>query len=184
MRAQGIIAGKRKANTKAKYSGMYQNSFVPFIADKYGQFLHDREEEGDGNIIFFEEDVDLDRVSESAFLAYFGHVSVKRDPQSKAALNPPQYQSFSHVSGYNSAIRSFFRDRRIDMGKGIDVMIKDFLGSYKRTVAGLKQSGEMALQEGKAPISFDGYRLIVKNAHRVTEEFCSPQGHHSRARQR
>ncbi len=63
--------------------------------------------EGNGNITFFEKDVDLDRVSESAFLEYFGHVSVKRDPQSKEALNPPQYQSFSHVSGYNSAIRSF-----------------------------------------------------------------------------
>ena len=102
-------------------------TFVPFMAEKYPHFLRNSEEEGDGNITFFEEDVDLDRVSESAFLEYFGHLSVKRDPQSKAALNPPQYhQSFSRVSWYNSAIRSFFRDRRIDMGKDIDVMIKDF----------------------------------------------------------
>jgi hypothetical protein len=171
MRAEGIIAGKRKDNTKAKYRGMYQNSFVQFIADNHPQFLHNGENGGDNSITFFEEDVDLHRVTESAFREFFGYVSVKRDPVSKALLDPLQYQSFSHVSGYNSAVRSFFRDRRITMNKNIDIMIKDFLGGYKRKVASLKQSGEMALQEGKAPISFDGYRLIVKKAVSVTEEF-------------
>ena len=170
-RARAIIQGKRKDITKIKYSNMFRNSFITFIEEKYQEFLHDVDDEGDGRFQYFDTDVDLERVSEEAFREYFGHISVKRDPHTKIALVPLKYQSFSHVSGYNSAIRSFFKDRKIDMDRDIDTTVKEFLAGYKRRVASLKQNGEMKLQEGKSPISFDGYRLIVNKALGATADF-------------
>ena len=38
-------------------------------------------------------------------------------------------------------------------------------------MATLKQNGEMKLQEGKAPISYEGYRLIVNKALGATADF-------------
>lgn len=172
LRARGIIAGKTKDNTKSKYEKAFKNSFVPFIASKYPEFLHDPEDEGDGRQFqYFDRDVDLDRVSEEAFSEFFGYISVKRDKRTKEALNPVKHQSYSHVSGYNSAIRSFFKHRRIDMDRNIDTTIKEFLAGYKRKVATLKQNGEMKLQEGKSPISYDGYRLIVNKALSARNDF-------------
>ena len=170
-RARGIIAGKTKDKTKIKYEKAYKNSFVPFMELKYPEFMHDAEDEGDGQFQYFDKDVDLERVTEEAFSQFFGYISVKRNLRTKEALDPVMYQSFSHVSGYNSAIRSFFKNRRMEMDKNADAMIKDFLAGYKRKVASLKQSGEMKLQEGKSPISYDGYRLIVNKALSATSDF-------------
>ena len=57
------------------------------------------------------------------------------------------------------------------MDKDAQKTIKKILSGYKRKVANLKQQGVMKVTEGKAQITFDGYKTIAQKALSATVDF-------------
>ena len=56
--------------------------------------------------------------------------------------------------------------------------ISDFRSGWKRLVTGKKLNGEMWVQEGKSPITFDGFNFVSLKALEMTEDFrLSPFEH-------
>jgi hypothetical protein len=45
------------------------------------------------------------------------------------------YQTFQHVSGYNSAIKDCFSTNDFENKPEIDKMLKEFFGGYQRKIA-------------------------------------------------
>jgi hypothetical protein len=45
------------------------------------------------------------------------------------------YQTFQHVSGYNSAIKDCFSTNDFEIKPEIDKMLKEFFGGYQRKIA-------------------------------------------------
>ena len=164
-RAATIMAGKRKSNTLYNYENKFKNVFLPFMDSNYPQTFS---LPGEG--IEFEPDILLKKVTPDMIIDFFGTVMIKNDKHGNP-LVPKKHQSYSHVSGYNSSIKSYYDKRKVPITPELDKTIKDFLMGYKRQVATLKQNGEMKVTEGKAAISFDGYRLIANAALKQTTDF-------------
>jgi hypothetical protein len=81
---------------------------------------------------------------------FFGFVSQHENGKMK---------SISDVGGYCSAIAYLYRLRAIDSTQ-TKAKLSEFMSGYKRLVASAKQSGEMPMQEGKQPFTFESYRML------------------------
>ncbi|KAF0712476.1 hypothetical protein AaE_012010 [Aphanomyces astaci] len=94
----------------------------------------------------------LDPAICKGFLAY---ECVKRGPDG-AELDPQQFKSYSAVNGCKSAIKFMYKQANLRVSEELDALLADFACGYKRKVAQLKDSGAMAIGEGKRPMTFDG----------------------------
>ena len=75
-----------------------------------------------------------------------------------------EYNTYDHVSGYKSAILSYYEKMRIVISADTKHAFQEFFNGYKRKIGELKQDGEMTSKEGKDPLSFSGYRFIALKA--------------------
>jgi len=75
-----------------------------------------------------------------------------------------EYNTYDHVSGYKSAIVSYYDKMRIVISDETKHAFQEFFNGYKRKIGELKQDGKMASKEGKDPLSFSGYRFIARKA--------------------
>ena len=76
-------------------------------------------------------------------------------------MEPKEYQSFEHVSGYRSAIKERFSKQGQSMPEPLSIEISRFFRGYRRKIAQLKQDGKKSMQDGKKPLSFRGYRFLA-----------------------
>jgi len=72
-----------------------------------------------------------------------------------------KYKSYSCISGYKSAIGDLYTSREQDMQAALKKKLKKYSAGYKRTIADLKQNGEIPMQEGKLPVTFQGYACLA-----------------------
>jgi hypothetical protein len=158
-RGQELMDARIKDNSKAKYAKAYLQ-LVVYVRVKFPELFDE-----DGNLI-------LEDLRSHHFKDFFGHISIKRDKNGNCAHNPPRFQSFSHVSGFNSGIKNAFTEKGIAMDQDAADTIKKILSGYKRKVANLKQQGVMKVTEGKAQITFDGYKTIAQKALSATVDFA------------
>lgn len=81
--------------------------------------------------------------------------------------------SASCMQGYKSAILWYYKEKDVAMDPSINSWIDTFIQGYKRKVAEKKSAGIMRIQEGKSPLSFQGYNVLCKT-------LCTlkPEGHH------
>ncbi|KAF0709314.1 hypothetical protein AaE_012913 [Aphanomyces astaci] len=64
------------------------------------------------------------------------------------------------------------REEGVDMTDDMAAMMKDYVSGYKSDkFAKLKDSGEVPMTEGKAPLSFEGYRYLAQHAISSTTDF-------------
>ncbi len=89
-----------------------------------------------------------------------GHICQKRSKTGEY-LTPPQFQSYDHVNGYKSAILDLYERQKVKPNVEMKTMFYDFSNGYKRKIASLKQHGEIKITEGKAPLTFQGYKLLT-----------------------
>ena len=128
-RAATIMAGKRKSNTLYNYENKFKNVFLPFMDSNYPQTFS---LPGEG--IEFEPDILLKKVTPDMIIDFFGTVMIKNDKHGNP-LVPKKHQSYSHVSGYNSSIKSYYDKRKVPITPELDKTIKDFL------MHGLQETG-------------------------------------------
>lgn len=116
------------------------------------------------------DEVDYNKIGSETMKEFVGYISRKRDKNLVTAENPDgnvepvKHQSYEHVSGYKSAIKNAFRDKKLAMTNEVDNMFKDVFDGYKRTIGDLKQTGEMSIVEGKQALNFSGYRFSANVA--------------------
>ena len=101
---------------------------------------------------------------------FLGHISKKRIFKDETPSNPIiyktllEYPSLQHINGYRSAIVFEYKKNGIRVTEDMTRLFEGVLSGYKRIVADKKQNGEMAMGEGKQPLSFTGYRYIANVA--------------------
>ena len=84
---------------------------------------------------------------------FLGHVAMKVDKESGEYLDPNQYNSFSQVNGqYN--IVDYYEASNIQMDQ-------DSVKTTSEFDADIKESGEMAMREGRSPMGVIGYKLLA-----------------------
>ena len=105
----------------------------------------------------------LRNIDNSTMENFMGHICQKKAENGEYFV-PAKFQSYNHVNGYKSAILDLYDKQGLKANAEMKEMFTDFIHGYKRKVASLKQDGEMKITEGKAPLSFEGYRFLSKKA--------------------
>jgi len=120
-----------------------------------------------------DDNIDLTKITREMLIDFLTYQCVKRDKQGNPILfqQKQKHQSYQHVSGYNSAIKDYYHEKRFKMSEECVLYISDFLAGYQRTVADLKQKGELPTTEGKSPLSFQGYKMLAKKSLQETTDF-------------
>lgn len=75
-----------------------------------------------------------------------------------------ELMSFSTLSGYRSALANLHKEKKIDQSKDFQSQVSEFFAGLKRTHQDQKDSGERKAKEGKAALSFRGYRATAMAA--------------------
>lgn len=102
-------------------------------------------------------DVNLELLTPEEYKGFFGHAIRKRDKDGNAV----GYNSFEHVAGYKSAIVDLHKRRRTEIPKECNSTMTEFFAGYKRKISELRQTGELSTTEGKAAMSFSGYKYLA-----------------------
>ncbi|OQR83796.1 hypothetical protein ACHHYP_14294 [Achlya hypogyna] len=105
--------------------------------------------------------------------AYLWFMSIKCDKRG-VPLVPRQRTSASHVGNASSALVYLHKEAKVDMPQDLCTTLKSFGKGYGRKVGTLKQEGDMAIQEGKQPLTKQGYFYL---AQRSTQATTDPQLH-------
>jgi len=154
--ADRIIDQRLKGKTKENYRRAVER-FVRWLGDTHPtSAAYILNEDGSSDVV-------LENTTEALYKEFFGYITTKRD-RAGNPLVPVQYQSFEYASTFRSALISLHTTRRVDVSQDQRYFFSTFFAGYKRQIAGLKQAGEMSLTEGKAPMSFPGYRFLAEQA--------------------
>lgn len=84
------------------------------------------------------------------------------DSPNKRHKNSDTAISVSTVRGYKSALLWKYNNQKIKLDPALNSELEGLIKGYQRTVATLKQSGDMDIQEGKDALSFIAYRMIAE----------------------
>ena len=162
--ANKVIDGNKAENTKNQYSSKISH-FDEWFREKHPELV-----DGSDPPILNLQEIGNSNNGTEALKEFYGHICKKRNPDG-SYKNPVEHQSFSHVSGYKSAIVDLFKRKRIKFSDDCNAMQSEFMGGYKRLIAEEKQSGSRKTQEGKAPLTFAGYKFLAKKALTQTANF-------------
>ena len=93
------LAGGSKEGYKSKF-----NQFVTYVKNNFNEH-YDVENNS----------IDFENISDECISCFFEDATKKKNKETGEVLIPNQFQSFTHVSGYNSAIKWYFKKERISM---------------------------------------------------------------------
>lgn len=115
--------------------------------------------------------VDFEKLTKDGLGDFLAHVSKRKDKQGNY-VNPLKFYSPSHVNGYVSAVKYYYKLLHGEkLPPDMDEVCVRSLNGFVRRIEALKTSGEIAMHEGKMPMSFEGYRYIAKNTIRADHDF-------------
>lgn len=150
-RGDEIISGRIRLSTRKTYDCKFGH---------FNEFMKQNHEEH-----FIGEKLLLQNVKAEEYKEFFAFISVKKEKGPfSAEVIPMQYNSYKYVESYSNAIKNSFRNEGSQIPADCEMMLTNFFRGYSRKVADLKQNGEMPLEEGKSPLSFDGYQYIARKA--------------------
>ncbi len=89
-------------------------------------------------------------------------------PPRKKILENGGHLSAATVGGFKSSISWLYTEKRKTIAADLDKELNLFMSGYKKTVADMKQSGEMSAFEGKQALSFAGYKLLATTFMQLT----------------
>jgi hypothetical protein len=92
-------------------------------------------------------------VQRDDILGFFGWLIDKKHKDKPVAV--------STVMGYKSALKWYYKERKVIMTPEVDQELDSVLKGYTRRVSGLKLDGKMAVFEGKYHLPFEGYRVLA-----------------------
>ena len=153
--ARNIMEGKRKENTR-KMSRNRIRALKTWIRESHP-------------VVFdYENDCIKLPIPPNITMEFMAKVSTIEDKRTKEK----RQASVSVIGSYRSSIAMLYEERNIRFDDKTMIAFNKFAGGYKRLVADKKLNGEMKIQEGKSPITFQAYNFVAKEAMRT-------QGDHS-----
>lgn len=123
------------------------NKFSRFVCENYPAFYSNTSADLAQNIIL--------PLNEDIILSFFA--SLYNEEEGK-------YTAATTIGGYRSAINYLYRERGLDVEKKLKDSMDDFCRGYKRRIAQAKESGEVAMTEGKEALSVQGYRILCNKS--------------------
>ena len=156
--ADAIIENNLHRNTKKQYDGKIKH-VNEWFQKHHPELCVRRLQNTELNL----EEIATTSLGSTALKEFYAHISKKRNKDG-TYKSPVVYQSFEHVSGYKSAIKNYFKSKRVRFSDESELTQSDFFGGYKRLIAGEKQDGTRKMREGKVPLSFSVYRFLAKLA--------------------
>ena len=162
--ADRIIDNNLHKNTKQQYSNKIKH-FSEWFQKAHPELCLSRDND----------EIDLVAVATTpagyqALKEFYAYISKKRNKDG-SEKNPVEHQSFEHVSGYKSAIKNFFKSKRVRFSDESEILQTEFFGGYKRLIAEEKQIGIRKIREGKVPLTFSVYRYIAQLALKYDNDF-------------
>ena len=148
--AEGIISMRLMPKTREKY-GRAVAHFVDYLRDHHGSSASYDADTHDVNLI----SLTCDELK-----AYFSSIMRRRNEDGSEGA----YYAFQHVSGNKSALVDLYKQRRITIPDDIRLLMNEFFGGLKRKHAELRQDGEVPTTEGKAAMTFPGYKFVANKA--------------------
>lgn len=146
-RARDIMEGKRKAKTRAIYQKRIE------VLKKWIKESHPTSYDlTEGHLRL--------PLDPALIMEFMAKVSVVADLRT----NETRQASISVISSYRSAICMLYEESQLKFNDSTQLAFNQFAGGYKRLVAEKKLVGEMKMQEGKSPITFQGYTFVAKQA--------------------
>jgi hypothetical protein len=149
--ASEIRGGKLSPNTKKQYERKYEH-FKQWIKAKYPIHINTSID-----------DIILEDISDEIILEFFAHICRKRKRNGDYS-EPPEFLTYEYVSNYKSALKNYYKEKRVQFSLYTNLALEEFFQGYERKIAALKRSGEMSLVEGKQPLSFSGYKYLCTKA--------------------
>jgi hypothetical protein len=162
--ANRIIDNNLHQNTKKQYSNKIKH-FNAWFIEHHPEF----------RVSATSTDLNLNAIAttdagSAALVQFYGHTSQKKNSDG-SYINPVQYQSFEHVSGYKSAIKNHFKSKRIQCSFALQAQENEFFKGYKRLIAEEKQDGTRKVRDGKVPLTFQIYRYLARLAIGCRQDF-------------
>ncbi|KAH9162981.1 hypothetical protein LEN26_000713 [Aphanomyces euteiches] len=74
------------------------------------------------------------------------------------------FKSYSSINACKSAIKYLHHEAGVEVPDKLSRLLSDYACGYKRKVAQLKDSGEMSINEGKRPITTQGFQCLAHMA--------------------
>ncbi len=157
--AESFANNLLEASTKAQYTYKIKH-FRAYMAQEYPECF----DEATLHVIF-------ENIPEGALSEFMAHVSKKKDASGEY-VTPMAFYSISHVNGYSSAIKHYHYILKCSKmsGKPADELDKNLKG-FVRKIEQMKITGEIPMNEGKAPMSFEGYKFLADKAIKSTTDF-------------
>ncbi|KAF0696171.1 Aste57867_13060 [Aphanomyces stellatus] len=117
-------------------------------------------------------------VSVSACKLMLSFASVKRDKDGRE-LVPRKHNAVTTVNRLKSALLFVHKEAGVEVIPETYNILKDFVSGYKRKYAQLKDSGEVPVAVGKAPLSVSGYQFLATTALAATSDHALHISAHS-----
>jgi hypothetical protein len=71
-------------------------------------------------------------------------------------------KAVSTIGGYRSALVWYYKEHNLKMDQTLESELSKYLAGFKRNVSDLKQRGLMDIQEGRAPLTFNGFAIVAR----------------------
>ena len=140
--AREIMEGKRRTTTRILYRNRILQ-LTSWIKDQHPEFYDDEVESLQLPIV------------PRVIMEFMEKVSIVVNKRTKAK----RQASVSVIGSYRSAIAMLYEESNIKFNDETLLAFNKFAGGYKRLVADKKLNGEMKIQEGKSPITFQAYNF-------------------------
>jgi len=177
-KATAMQKRRKESSTKKNYAGIIEK-LKNWLIENYPEAVDERNEiilplPVDIILCFFGDVVDK-HASDNATIVLDGNTVNGNDDELDDAIEDEDYQSLprvaqvavSTIGSYRSALKHLYEERKIEWTPALASELKAFQGGHKRTVQKLKKQGIMSMQEGKAAISFNGYRLLTEKFRKI-----------------
>ena len=145
--AREIMEGKRRPTTRVMYRNRIR-LLSTWIEEKHPQYY-----DSENKCLKIP-------IEPKIIMEFMAKVSVVEDRRTKVK----RQASVSVIGSYRSAIAMLYEEQNLKYNDETLLAFTKFAGGYKRLVADKKLNGEMKIQEGKSPITFQAYNFVAKEA--------------------
>ena len=145
--AREIMEGKRRSTTRVMYRNRIR-LLSTWIEENHPQYF-----DPENNSLKIP-------IEPKVIMEFMAKVSVVEDKRTKVK----RQASVSVIGSYRSAIAMLYEEQNLKYDVEAVLAFNKFAGGYKRLVADKKLNGEMKIQEGKSPVTFQAYNFVAKEA--------------------
>ena len=166
--ARQVLSQRTTKKTRQIYKGKLKK-WIDYFISNYPEILSEiTDENGDISV-----NLDLGKLEVVHVLAFLGNetkwaIEIQQSEISSCTVEflelagDKTVYAYQTISGHVSALKSEYRDAKIDMSTDMKTELDNFLCGYKKIIADLRSQGKYSVEEGKKCIRFNGYISLLQ----------------------